>query len=79
MNHLESVRELMSLIFGVPREQITTETTQAELAAWDSVGHLNLMLALEETFQMTLAVDEFRRLTSVADILDHLDATCPSH
>jgi acyl carrier protein len=79
MNHLESVRELMSLVFGVPPEQITPETTQANLSAWDSVGHLNLMLALEETFRITLAVDEIRRLTSVADILEHLDATCPSH
>lgn len=71
-NYLETVRELMVLTFGISPDKITLETVQADISEWDSIGHLNLMLSLEDTFNLTLDVDDLTRLNSVAAILGYL-------
>jgi len=70
----ETVRELVALTFGVPAESITRDTAREDVPSWDSLGHLNLMLGLEDTFQITLTVDEIGRLSSVAAIIDYLQS-----
>jgi acyl carrier protein len=74
MDHFDTVRELIALTFGVAPEVVTRDSAREEFPGWDSLGHLNLILALEDTFQLTLSVDEIGRLSSVAAILDHLQA-----
>ncbi len=78
MNRFETIRDLIATTLGIPVGQITLETKQNDLSAWDSVTHLNLMLALEEAFSITLGIDEFPLLTSVSAILEHLESTCHS-
>jgi acyl carrier protein len=70
----ETVRELIALTFGVAPETITRETAREDFPSWDSLGHLNLMLGLEDTFQITLTVEEIARLSSVAAIVDYLQS-----
>ena len=65
-------------VLGVERSAIGPETAQADVPEWDSVGHLNLMLGLEERFGVTFDVDDLTRLTSVEAILAHLDRACAS-
>jgi acyl carrier protein len=72
MEAFDSVRELIALAFGVPRETVTPQTAQADIPAWDSVGHLNLMLMLEDQFKVRLDVSDMVTLTSVEAILDWL-------
>ena len=72
MDRFETVRELMALTLRVPPETITRGTTREECGTWDSLAHLNLMLALEDAFQLMLTVEEIGQLTSVPAILEHL-------
>ena len=78
MDKFDAVQELMALTFGVPSSAITPETIQADVPEWDSVANLNLMLALEDAFGITLGVDDMARLTSVRAMLDYLETACPS-
>ena len=78
MKHLDTVRDLIALTFGVPVDQISPDTVPADIDDWDSVGHLNLMLALEDTFDIRLDVDDIAQLDSVAAILAYLEHACPS-
>ena len=75
---IAAVRGLMAETFGVPEQRIGVDTRQSDVAEWDSVGHLNLMLGLEDTFELRLDVEEMGRLTSVEAILDHLETACLS-
>lgn len=79
MNHFETVRELTALTFCVSPDQIAPETVQSEIPEWDSLGHLNLMVAIEDAFNITLEIEDMTRLTSVPAILDYLKTTCTSH
>jgi acyl carrier protein len=78
MDAFPKVSTLMADIFSVSISEITRETSQIDLDNWDSVQHLNLMLALEEEFGVTLDVDDLSALTSVTAILNYLESTCPS-
>jgi acyl carrier protein len=70
LDRFEQLRDIMALTFDVAPETIGRETTRDSCAKWDSLAHLNLMLALEDGFGVTLTVDEMAELTSVAAILD---------
>lgn len=73
MSTMDTVVDVMADVFGVPREQLTVSTVQEDLPEWDSLGHLNLMLALEEAFDVSFSVDEMADLVSVAAITAKLD------
>ncbi len=70
---LDTVRELVALTFGVDEARVNATTVQDDLEEWDSVGHLNLMLAVEDEFGVRLEVDDMTRLTSVRSLLAHLE------
>lgn len=65
---VDSVCEVIADVFGVPRAELSETTVRDEVPEWDSVGHLNLMLALEERFGTSFSVDEMAGLDSVASI-----------
>jgi acyl carrier protein len=62
----------MAATLKVPPDRISGTTRDEDLAAWDSLGHVNLMMALEQTFNVALEVEDFPRLTSVPAILEYL-------
>jgi acyl carrier protein len=72
MDDVERLRELVALTFDLPVEAIAPETTQDTCAQWDSLAHLNLMLAVEDAFGLTLSVEEMAAMTSVAAILERV-------
>jgi acyl carrier protein len=74
MDRFEVVRDLMALTFRIPVEAITPDTARANCPTWDSLAHLNLMLGLEDTFGLTLTVEEIAELTSMRAILHHLES-----
>jgi acyl carrier protein len=73
------VRQVLAIAFNVPEERITEHTAQADIETWDSLGHLNLMLMLEDRFGITLDIDEMAKLKSVPAIIEFLDAKCLSN
>ncbi len=40
-------------------DKITRETSDKDLVAWDSLAHVNLMMGLEQTFDLSLEVEDF--------------------
>lgn len=72
MNTPEQLRELIAITLKID-PAIVTETSGAKtIPAWDSLAHVNLMVALEQTFDIELEPEDFPRLTSVPAILSHL-------
>jgi acyl carrier protein len=59
-------------IFEAPVEGINLETTSDDIEAWDSLGVLNLMAALDEEFGIQLEDEEVENLKTVKDVLNVL-------
>jgi acyl carrier protein len=65
----EQVRSVASDIFGVPAGKITAESSPETIENWDSMQHLNLVLAIEEKFGMQLAPEDIEQMKSVGAIV----------
>lgn len=54
----DDLRGLMADVFGVGVEEIGQDASIDTVEAWDSLKHLNLVLALEERFGVALTEQE---------------------
>lgn len=70
----EKLRRTLSDILGVPAGVINDETSPDVVPNWDSVMVLNLVLALEEAYQISLSPEEMLEMTSVRSIKELLEA-----
>lgn len=66
------VSDVVAAVFSVDASKMKDSDSPATIAAWDSVGHLQLMLAIEAEFGVTFTPDTMAQLTSVGAIRRHL-------
>jgi acyl carrier protein len=65
MNELDTrILEVMALVFEVPVSDLNEESSQDSIESWDSVKHLNLIVALEEEFGIEIPIDEVGNMIS---------------
>lgn len=67
------LRTLMAEVFEVPSAEITPDLTFGDLPQWDSLGHMDLMMRLEETFGIEMDTDLIAELVSFPAICQHLE------
>lgn len=72
MSLFDKLQATMSATLKVPPAKITPATRDEDLPTWDSLGQVNLIMALEQTFDIYIEVEEFSDLTSVPAILEFL-------
>jgi acyl carrier protein len=72
MSIFKQVQSVIAATLKVPPEKVSETTTDEDLAAWDSLGHVNLMIALEQEFDVFLDVEDFPKLNSVPAIMQYL-------
>ncbi len=69
---LVSVQELVAEALQTPVEQITPELKFGGIKQWDSMGHMGIMLLLEEKFGVEIDAEKIADLTSVPAICAYL-------
>ena len=65
---LERVNEVFRDLFDDDDLTVAPETTAADVAGWDSLMHVRLMLAIEKQFGVKFLSSEVSSLKSVADL-----------
>ena len=68
----EKVIEILKEVMEDPN--ITVDSSQSNCENWDSLHQLNLVLELEDNFDVTLEPEEIAEMKSVADIIRILSA-----
>ncbi len=68
----EQVCSLLAGALQVPAEAITAELSFGDLPQWDSMGHMEVMMQLEERFGVEVSADTIAALTSVPAICAYL-------
>jgi acyl carrier protein len=63
----DQIRTMASDVFGVPKEQIDPASSPQTIETWDSMQHLNLVLALEERFGLQLSPEEIEQMRSIGE------------
>lgn len=71
----DRVMRIVAAVFQLNAANIGPATGSGSVEAWDSLGHLNLMLALEQEFGRPLSIDEMGTMTTIGRIVEVLDGT----
>jgi len=69
MTRIYRIKEVLSAIIDVPFEQISDNASMDDIESWDSLAQMNLVIALEDEFQMTIPDEEVGTLISIKLIL----------
>ena len=56
------IKQVMSAVFEIPLESIGDDASSDNIENWDSLRHLNLILALEEEFGVSIPDEEVGNL-----------------
>ena len=74
----EQVRGIASDIFGIPAGKLTANSSPETIENWDSIQHLNLVLAIEENFGVQLAPEEIEQMKNVGLVAALVEKKAPS-
>jgi acyl carrier protein len=68
----EKVKQIFGAVFGVDPEKVKLDWTPDTVKNWDSLRHMNFILALEEEFGMMFSDDEIVTIRNLAVVVDIL-------
>jgi acyl carrier protein len=61
----EKIYNIVSEVFGLPREEIDEDSSPDSIDNWDSQSHINLILSIESEFDILLEPDDAVEMLSV--------------
>jgi acyl carrier protein len=64
------IAKVFERVFDDVPDHIGPETGNEEIPAWDSVSHVNVILALEEEFKVKFTSAQVQKLGTVGQIAD---------
>ena len=73
----EQVRNIASDILGIPADKINADSSPETIENWDSMQHLNLVLAIEEKFGVQLEpedIEQMKNIGAVAALVEKLQS-----
>ena len=68
-NTRAKVQDVFRDVFANDGLELTDDLDPDQLAAWDSLGHIRLIAALEDALSVSFTLEEIEAMTSVERIL----------
>lgn len=80
---LQTIREIFREVFDDDALEVAGETSATDIDGWDSLMHINLMIAFEKVFGIRFATAEIADLKeperSVSDLVSIIERKVESH
>jgi acyl carrier protein len=73
MTTIDTLNEIFRQVFDDPGIVIKRETTADDIDEWDSLSHINLVIAVESKFNIKFALGELQTLKNVGDMVDLIE------
>jgi acyl carrier protein len=70
----ERLTRLFRDTFTNPEIQLEPHTQAADIAGWDSLSHVRLIVAIEEEYETQFSLDELEQFVTVGDLVGLLAA-----
>jgi acyl carrier protein len=71
---IDRVRGIAADVLEVPAAQISLHSSPETIDTWDSVHHLNLVLALEQEFGLQFEPEEIDQMKDIRHVVDILES-----
>lgn len=62
------IKNIMSIVLEVIESEINQESSSMNINSWDSLKHMNLIISLEEEFEIEFSENEIPELTNYKNI-----------
>ena len=69
MNSLE-IRGIMSKVFEIDLSEISNNANQKDIMKWDSLQHLNLIVEIEDKFDISIDPEDISVMVTVEKIIE---------
>ena len=69
---MDELLKIIAVALKLPIGDIAPSTSMKNNAAWDSLAHMEIIIGIEEHYQIVLDGDEIADMVSVAAIIDQL-------
>jgi len=66
---LEELQKIFREVFDDATLVVTPETSAIDIEAWDSLSHLNLVMAMEKEFDIQFDFEELNALRNVGEMM----------
>lgn len=70
---IDQVRGVLADVFNVAASEVNPDLEFGDLPQWDSMGHMDVMMALEEQFGIEINAETISDLTSISLIVAHIN------
>ncbi|HET6630835.1 MAG TPA: acyl carrier protein [Woeseiaceae bacterium] len=67
------LRSVFADTLGLDPDAVTADTSRRSEPAWDSLNHLRLVTAVEETFGIKLSMAEIQAITTAGELETMID------
>ena len=71
---MKNINKILVKVFGISEENISDDATMNDIPGWDSLTHMDLITAIEESLGIELNGDEIAEMTSFGNIRKVLTA-----
>jgi len=69
---VSTIEDVVARVFGVERAGVDEDASPASVEGWDSMGHLNLVAALEKDFNVSIDIGDAVEMVNVRRIREIL-------
>ena len=69
---LDELTDIFRTLFDAPALELRNELTAKDVEGWDSFNHINLVIAIEEHFNVRFTTEEIAGLRNVGDMKELL-------
>jgi acyl carrier protein len=77
MNTLDTLNEVFRTVFDLPDLHISLEMTAHDVEGWDSLSHVNLILAVEFRFSIQFTAKELLTMSNIGDLHQAIEKKLP--
>ena len=71
-NIKERIANVMSAVFEISQDQVEDDTSPESIKSWDSLKHMNLVIALEEEFGIEFNNEEILKIPNYKSLVSML-------
>ena len=69
---VDKIRGVLADVFNEDASEVKADLEFGDLPQWDSMGHMDVMMALEEKFGIEVNAETISDLTSIALIAEYI-------
>lgn len=74
MTTLEKIQPIFREIFDDEELTVTEETVAADVEDWDSFAQMQIVMAIEEMFDIKFSTDEVTNFKNVGDVVQAIES-----